>query len=267
MTLAAEQAAPGWLPYAALTIPVLIMLLVGVPALRRRRRYLAARRSQERRRPETATRVGSAAEIADPSSYSSAAVLKALAVQPEDHGPKDGLPHDEGWAGTMLGLKSKMSTATQFLEPHVFWGTRGERQVFIRMGPDEEIAGGTVMFSNRHVRNITVLRVAAPKFRIESDDGALRVSDDSPPEIRGLIGGLAPDRATWSDTCVTGGPDGIVAARNAVAEVENSWAFDLWLCERIAQLLRLPPLPPKRIGPAWKVPYGLGKSLSPTGAG
>ena len=166
----------------------------------------------------------------------------------------------------MLGLKSRISTATQFLEPHVFWGTRAGRQVFIRLGPDEKLAGGTVMFSNRHVRHITVLRVGAPPFQIEAEGGALRASDESPPEIRGLIRGLTPDPTTWSDTSVTGGPDGIVAARSFFDGVENNWVYDLWLCERIAQLLRLSPLPPKRIGPAWKVPYGLGGSLTPTGA-
>jgi hypothetical protein len=51
VTLVAEQAAPGWLPFALLAIPVVIMLLVGVPALRRR-----------------------------------------MAVRSEDHGPKDGPP-------------------------------------------------------------------------------------------------------------------------------------------------------------------------------
>jgi hypothetical protein len=39
--------------------------------------------------------------------------------------------------------------------------------------------------------------------------------------------------------------------------------YDLWLCERIAEAMDLTPLKPARIGPAWKVPYGLGKSLEP----
>ena len=173
------------------------------------------------------------------------------------------MPHDEGWAGTMLGLKSRMSAASEVLEPHVHWGTREGRQVFIRMGPDEKIEGGTTMLSNRHIRSITVLRVDAPPFDVRSDDGALRVSDGSPPEIRGVVGRLAPDEETWNDVRIAGGPRGIVAARSAIDGTTGSWVYDLWLCEHIAHALDLPPLKPARIGPAWKVPYGLGRSLEP----
>ena len=264
--LAAEQAAPGWVPAVALAIPVIIMLLVLVPALRRRGRASAARRAQATRRAEAATPLGSAGTIEDPSAYSTGALLKALAVRPEDHGPKDGLPHDEGWAGTMLGLKSRMSSATNVLEPHVYWGTRDGRQVFIRVGPDEKIEGGTTMLSNKHVRAITVLRVASSPFHLESQGGALLPFRGSPPEVSAVVGRLGASRETWSDTRITGGGDGIVATRGALDGLENSWVYDLWLCERIAQDLRLPPLPPARVGPAWKVPYGLGRSLTPTGS-
>jgi hypothetical protein len=173
------------------------------------------------------------------------------------------MPHDEGWAGTMLGLKSRMSAASTVLEPNVHWGTRGGRQVFIRMGPDEKLEGGTTMLSNRHIRSITVLRVDAPQFDVTSEDGGLRASDDSPPEIRGLVERLAPDDVTWSDVRIAAGPKGIVAARSAIDGTTGSWVYDLWLCERIAEGMDLTPLKPARIGPAWKVPYGLGKSLEP----
>jgi hypothetical protein len=83
------------------------------------------------------TDLGSADSIADPAEYSIDALLEALAVRAEDHGPTaDGMPHDEGWAGTMLGLRSRMSAASEVLEPHVHWGTRAGRQVFIRTRVD-----------------------------------------------------------------------------------------------------------------------------------
>ncbi len=264
MGLLAEEAAPSWVPVVAFLVPAVIVLAVLIPALRLRGRAGRARRAQARRRAAGDTQLGSAGAIDDPTTYSIDALLKALAVRPEDHGPTpDGMPHDEGWAGTMLGLKSRMSAASEVLEPHVHWGTRGGRQVFIRMGPDEKIEGGTTMLSNRHIRSITVLRVDAPPFDVRSDDGALRVSDGSPPEIRGLVGRLAPDTVTWSDVRIAGGPRGIVAARSAIDGTTGSWVYDLWLCEHIAQVLELPPLKAARIGPAWKVPYGLGRSLEP----
>ena len=99
-----------------------------------------------------------------------------------------------------------MSAASEVLEPHVHWGTREGRQVFIRMGPDEKLEGGTTMLSNRHIRSITVLRVGAPAFDLASDDGALRAFDDTPAEIRAVVDRLAPDPATWSDVRIAGGP-------------------------------------------------------------
>jgi hypothetical protein len=263
MPFGAEEAAPGWVPIVAFAIPVAIMLLVGIPALRLRARAKAARQAQAGRRPEQGVDLGSVATIDDPSAFTTGAVLKALAVRPEDYGPTDDMPYDEGWAGTMLGLKSKISSSTSLLEPHVFWGTYAGHQVFIRLGPDEKVAGGTSLMSNKHVRQITVVRVLAPDFQIDSHDGALVATGASPFEIQGLIGSLSADVATWSDTRVTGGADGIVAARAAVDGIENSWVYDLWLCERIAAALRLAPLKAARVGPAWKVPYGLGRSLTP----
>jgi hypothetical protein len=262
MGLLAEQAAPSWVPVVAFAVPAVIVLAVLIPALRLRGRAGRARRAQARRRPAESTTLGSAAAIRDPSEYSIDALLKALAVRPEDHGPTpDGMPHDEGWAGTMLGLKSRMSAASTVLEPHVHWGTRGGRQVFIRMGPDEKLEGGTTMLSNRHVRSITVLRVEAPQFDVESEGGALRVSDESPPEIRGLVEPLNSDEPTWSDVRIAGGPKGIVAARAAIDGTAGSWVYDVWLLEHIAESLGLEPLKAARIGPAWKVPYGFGKRL------
>jgi len=247
-----------------LAVPVGIMLLVLIPALRKRKTYKAGRRAERGRRQAGDTALGSAQAVSDPSGYSGSALLKALAVDNEGFGPTgDGLPYNEGWAGTMLGLKARMSSATKLLEAHFFYGTRASGQVFIRVGPDEKIAGGTTMLSNRHVRAITVLRVTAPAFQIDSDHGTLVASDASPAEVRGLVGALTPDRVTWSDMRMTGGPDGIVAARTAIDGIENSFVFDLWLAEHLAAALRLPALPPARLGPSWKVPYGLGHSFEP----
>jgi hypothetical protein len=259
LTIAAEEAAPAWVPVIAFAIPVVIMLLVIPPALRRRAHATRARAAQRDRLPDEVIDVGSAGAISDPSDYSTGALLKALAVKPADYGPRGDTPYDEGWAGTMLGLKSRISDSTNVLEPHVYWGVRGLGQVFIRVGPDEKIEGGTTMLSNKHVRAITVLRVASPEFQHRSEDGTLRATSPAPPEIDDLLAGLTTSGTTWSDAHITGGPDGIVASRDAVDGIENSWAYDLWLLERIAERLALVPLPDARIGPAWKVPYGLGR--------
>jgi hypothetical protein len=257
--IGAEQAAPSWLPIVFLAVPIALMASLLLWGVRLRLRSGAARRAHERRRD-----VPPPADPAaiDPSDYSTDALLDALApVGTGDNGDEH---YDEGWAGAILGLRAQVSAATEVLEPHVYWGERAGRQVFIRVGPDEKLEGGTTMFSNRHVRSITVVRVDAPSFSITSERGALRASPESPPAVHDLVGALAPDRATWSDMTLTAGPRGLVATRPVAGEVENSWVYDLWLCERIAHVLSLPPLPPARVGPPWKVPYGLGRALSPT---
>jgi len=262
VSLLAEQPAPAWVPVVAFLVPVVIVVAVLVPALRLRGRAGAARRSQARRRRADSIQLGSATSIEDPGPYSIEALLKALAVRPEDHGPTaDGMPHDEGWAGTMLGLKSRMSATTELLEPHVYWGTREGRQVLIRVGPDEKVEGGTALISNRHVRSITVLRVEAPEFDIVSEHGALRASAETPSKVRALVDRLAADPTTWSDARIAGGADGIVAARGAIDGTMGSWVYDLWLLEHIARSLELAPLKRARVGPSWRVPYALGRSL------
>lgn len=265
MRLAAEQAAPSWLPFVLLLIPISIMLFLFRLAARYRLRARQVRRAEARRIPAGGTDLGSAQAISDPSGHTWEALLKALAVRPE---PEDGRPSDEAivrWAPTMLGLRCKLTDSGTNWEPHLFWGERELGQVFIRLGPDERIEGDlTAPFTNRHLRHITVLRVAAPEFHVAAEHGALTASEDSPPEIRGLIGSLAPDRVAWTNARLTGGAEGIVAARPAVDPVAMGWVYDLWLCERIARALHLEPLARARIGPAWKVPYRLGKSLTPS---
>ncbi len=63
---------------------------------------------------------------------------------------------------------------------------------------------------------------------------------------------------------MAGGPKGIVATRPSGGAEFGGWVYDLWLLERLAAVMELQPLPAARVGPAWKVPYGLGRSASPT---
>lgn len=260
LAVSSDSAAPSWVPMMAFAIPALIVLAVTIPAFRSRHRSASAKHAQSSGRKESDTALGSAESIEDGGAYSSDALLKALAVKPEDHGPVGDLPHDEGWAGTMLGLKSKMSSATELLEPHFHWGSRAAGQVFIRIGPDEKIAGGTELYSNRHVRQITVLRVAAPQFTLGEQGGRPITTDGATPELEGILSTITPNSGVWTGMYAHAGNEGIVISRGALT-APQFWAYDLWLAERIARKLGLAPLPDQRIGPAWKVPYDLGRSL------
>jgi hypothetical protein len=254
-----EQPAPGWLAPAALAVPVVIMALVLRWAIRGRRRAARHRRADTRRRGSDRVPLSSAESIADGGGYQAEALLTAMAVRPEGHGPAGGMPHDEGWRGTMLGLKSRISASTTLLEPHVYWGRRPAGQVFVRLGPDEKIAGGSVFpMSERHLRSFTVLRVGASEFELSGESGRpARVEGDGLPG--GVLDAIAPNPDIWDGLRVVGGPDGVVAIRPSGTHEFGGWAYDLWLLERLAIQAGWPALSDKRIGPAWKVPYGLGR--------
>lgn len=258
LAIESEQAAPSWVPILFLAIPAVIVAAVLIPALRARGRH---RRAMKRSRDgvgEKSVAIGSSAAVSDGASYSVEGLRKALAIKPEDHGPTESEPHDEGWAGTMLGLRSKISTATEVLEPHVYWGVREHGQVFVRVGPDEEIEGGTMLLSNRHIRQITVLRVAAPEFKLGVIDGKPAVVDGAAPGVENLFSRMSSADEIWQDAAAQGGPEGIVVSRRAITAPEF-WIYDLWLAEAIARELKLPQLTAARIGPSWNVPYGLGR--------
>lgn len=259
LAIAADQPAPSWIPIVALAIPVVIVAAVLVPALRARARHRRAMRRSRGGVDEGSVALGSSATISDGATYSVDGLRKALAIKPEDHGPTDSEPHDEGWAGTMLGLRSKMSSATEVMEPHVYWGERDYGQVFVRVGPDEEIEGGTMLLSNRHIRQITVLRVAAPEFKLDVIEGKPAAVEGAAPGIENLFARMSPVGEIWQDAAAQGGPEGIVVVRSAITSPEF-WIYDLWLVEAIARELKLEALDGARIGPAWRVPYGVGRT-------
>jgi hypothetical protein len=254
----AEQAAPSWLPVVLLLIPVTIMFVLFRAGFRYRVRQAKVRRAEARLRPVAETEVGSAGTITDPSEYSCDALLKALATRPED---------DQGWSedafAKMLGLRARIASGgAPYPEPHILWGEREHGQVFIRLGADARAAAGLSM-SARHFRHICVLRVAAPRFELASEDGALYADDSAPAEVRALIASLAPSQIAWHQTRLAAGPEGIVTTRPAVDPLAMGWLYDLWLCERITTLLALAPLTREDLGPEWRVPYALDKTSTP----
>jgi hypothetical protein len=257
-----ETPAPSWLPLVFFAIPVLIVGAVLAVALPARRRAKAGQSAQKTARQESDTQMGVAESIEDGGDYSVDALLKALAIKPADYGPTDDLPYDEGWSGTMLGLKSRISSSVTVLEPSLFWGSRAQGQVFIRLGPDEKVEGDTMMGTNRHIRHITVLRVEAPRAELDVAGGRPAFTDGAAPELASALASVKSNPGIWDGLRGWLGPDGIVLIRPGLQDA-SFWAYDLWLVERIARSMKLPPLEDARIGPSWKVPYGLGRSLTP----
>lgn len=253
-----NEPAPTWIPIVAFAVPTIIVLAVLIPALRGRRRSKQARAAQETGIQPATVALGSASSISDGGAYSTEALRRALSIAEEDWGPVGDLPHNEGAAGEALGLKTKINTSTELLDPNLMWGTREYGQVFIRIGPDEKIEGGTELYSNRHIRQLTTLRVQSPEFVMAERGGRPAVVEGSAPGVAEVLSQIQPNAAVWEGFTAKGGPEGIVSSRQLVSE-PDFWVYDLWLLEAIARGAEFPALDETRIGPAWIIPYGVGR--------
>ena len=156
-----------------------------------------------------------------------------------------------------LGLHAP--TVVGRYQPTLIYGVRQGRQVAIRLGIDETRRPG---FTTRHLRQITVLRVQVPVFELVGQGGTLVAKRGAPDAVTDLTQALQRSPDVWSRLRVMGGPDGIVATRPVPmrVRVQFQWLYDLWLVERIANLLQAESLPPARLGKPFLVPYGLGRS-------
>lgn len=255
MGLLAAGGIPPWLPALLLIVPIALMLWGVSRAIRSWMGSFSTRTALAIRRLPNEVELGSVGLISDPSGYRPEALLKAMAINPE---PQDGRSAEEIWVGyapSMLGLRCWIPSG--YLDPNLLWGERNGRQLFIRVGRDERIQNDpNAIQLERHIRQITVLRVDSQDFQIDFKDGRPDFHASTPAEVREIVSGLAPDPLTWGTTRLTGGPQGIVAARPgadpANALLRIGWVYDLWLCEQIADRLTLEPLPSVKLGRSWK---------------
>jgi hypothetical protein len=232
--------------------PLAVILLVYV-LLRMQTRPI---RDHALNNPVPGIEVGSAARITDAGSIGWPSLLDALSVRvAPDSDDRD--PGPENSVAEMLGLKAP--TVIGRFQPNLIYGTRHDRQVFVRIGIDETYLSG---FSTRHMRQITVLRVDVPDFELVDKDGVVRAESDVPAALGAVLQALRPSPDVWDGLLVVGGPEGIVASRPVPrrVRVQFQWLYDLWLVERIADSLRAPALPAARLGRSYLVPYWLGRA-------
>jgi hypothetical protein len=187
--------------------------------------------------PSAAAMRGRAAEIADAGAVPWQVLWEALKIDaPGEHLTSElGLEMDD-WAD---GTNDPMGGQRMF-------GVRDGRQVEIRMGH-------TTRGLNVRIVQVTWVRAATPECALKADDGALVADHDGLAE---LVCGVERSRA-WDGIELRGGPEGIVARRPTTTRGQNAgWAYDLWLCERVARALGTP-LPHAELERA-TIPYDMG---------
>jgi hypothetical protein len=209
--------------------------------------------------PVPGIETGSAAQIADAGSIGWPSLLDALSTVRVDPDESDRGPGPENSVAETLGLQAP--TVVGRFQPNLIYGVRHGRQVFIRIGIDETYLTG---LTTRHMRQITVLRVEVPAFELVGERGVLRPESaeaDVPAALRAVLHPLRPSPDVWDGLLVVGGPEGIVASRPVPprVRVRFQWLYDLWLVERIADVLHAPALPSARLDRSYLIPYWLGR--------
>jgi hypothetical protein len=187
--------------------------------------------------PPAAEMRGRADAIADAGAVPWEVLWAALKTEPEGAGDLTG----------ELGLEICDSSL-------VVMGECGQRIAGMRHGRLVEIRiGETARMTSTGGVQVTWLRAATPAFALDAEAGAV-VADH--PDVHGVVASFAASRA-WDDMEMRGGADGIVARRRTTVHGQAAgWAYDLWLCERIADRIGVA-LPASDLSNAG-VPYRLG---------
>jgi hypothetical protein len=210
--------------------------------------------------PVPGIETGSAAQITDAGSIGWPSLLDALSTVRVDADKSDRDSGPENSVAETLGLQAP--TVVGRFQPNLIYGVRHGRQVFIRIGIDETYLTG---LTTRHMRQITVLRVDVPVFEFVGERGVLRPEPeeaDVPAGLRAVLHALRTSPDVWDGLLVVGGPEGIVATRPVPhrVRVQFQWLYDLWLVERIADVLQAPALPSARLERSYLIPYWLGRA-------
>ena len=253
---------PGWVIAAAFAVPGVIMLLIVRWAVKGRARQGRHRRAEGRRRDGQALDRGSAALIPDGGEYKSEALLRALSIKPEDHGPDDeGNPHDEGWGATMLGLRSKSQQPDRpARSPPVLGPARGGSGVRPHRSRREDRGRQRAV-----LRAPPALHHRAARGRAGVRAGGL-VGPAASGRVRAGAGRTGPGGG-WRQPGSVGEAGGGRRAQGHRGHATIRRAGVRWLGlrpvaagapgRRNGARCRCPNA---RVGPAWKVPYGLGRS-------
>ncbi len=179
---------------------------------------------------------GRSRELADAGAMSWKVVWESLMIDPT--ATTGGAMDPIGLRGVHVPYKNDTTTAYQ--------GTRHGRTVHLRMG---QLSGRGATVSSVWVG------VSTPTFSSTGSAGHLQTRG-STDELIAHVAGFAAAPDVWHNVSVYGGPDGVLASRVIDQRRPQSWIYDLWLAERVADICAISALP----APGeefWELPYGV----------
>jgi hypothetical protein len=199
--------------------------------------------------PAPAAMRGRALEIADAGAVPWEVLWEAMKVADPDPGASS-LTHELGLAVSDQ-QRFGFSGTSDDLRGDRYHGTRHGRQVEIRIQAATSGLRATPI-------QATWVRTATAAFAAGAGGGTFAMQEDA-------TGGAATDAImslqtspAWDHLVLRGGPDGVVAQRRTTMYGQNvGWLYDLWLVERLLEVLPGAALPAADVA-ARPLPYRVG---------
>ena len=193
---------------------------------------------------------GRSAEIEDASAMPWEVVLAALATEPEREITDDMDIQDVVMAPLSLFSHEDLGRGDDGATS-IFHGERHGRPVLMNQGSQRSGGKGAL---------VVWVCVTTPALSIRDEDGRLTVDGEAPPAVSGAIEMIGPEPKLWKDVHVVGGAEGVVIKRPIKTSTHpQAWIYDLWLAERVADLVGTGALP----APDWSstyLPYDLDRT-------
>ncbi len=193
---------------------------------------------------------GRSAEIADAGGMGWEVVLESLETEPDAELTDDMDVQDVVMAPLGLSFDEDLSRGDAG-GTSIFHGVRHGRPVLMNQGSQRSGTKGAL---------VVWVCASTPPLSLGSDGGRLVVDGDAPAAISDAVAAMAPEPKLWKDVHLVGGGDGIVVKRPIKTSTHpQAWIYDLWLAERVADLVGIEVLPKPDWGSTF-LPYNLDRT-------
>ena len=190
---------------------------------------------------------GRSAEIEDAGQKPWEVVLESLKTEPEPQLDDDMEIQDLVMAPLGLAFDEDQTRGTRSAElipsTSIYHGTRHGCAVLMNQGSQRSGQKGAEV--------VWVCR-ATPALSIKADGGRLIGEGELPSPVTASLDAIAAQPKLWNDLHVVGGDEGVVIKRPIKTSMHpQAWIYDLWLAERVADLVGTTVLPE----PDWSSTY------------
>ena len=198
---------------------------------------------------------GRSGEIEDAGQMSWEVVLESLKTDPEPQLDDDTEIQDLVMAPLGLAFDEDHTRGIRSNDlipwTSIYHGTRHGCPVLMNQGSQRSGQKGAEV--------VSVCR-ATPEMSIRADDGRPVGESELPSQVAAALDRIAAQAKLWKDLHLVGGDEGVVIKRPIKTSMHpQAWIYDLWLAERIADLVGTSVLPE----PDWSstyLPYNLDRA-------